>query len=626
MSVRGDTALRILPLGEDAFRLSSGRHTYARLLEPHAASRELMRKWLSTCETSHQPCIKYEKTLKSQPKVHRNLIDVKDMCVRDSGGDFRRYFALSYVWGQVESLHLLQKNISELAQPGSLENNIGKLCRVVKNAIVITRELGERFLWVDSLCICQDDLRNKASHISNMNHIYKQAVVTLVALHTANASSFLPGVEPYERTRLQRIERIHFMRMTTLLPDVSELKNLYASRAWTYQEELLSRRLLYFSEHQVYFCCLRSNYSEDTYEDDPDHWYCRSGQLLTDFYPYTLFEWWKKTVSEYSTRLYTFPADRYDAFDGVANEVAERWNYSSIHGLPVNHFISALCWQHKYDGGAASRNVCYPSWSWCGWTDGIIFLETELQPKMSSSDWGFAELNTVLGKDYRGNQDRGEPMHQRMSTSSEAFAESLQDFIIPSAILEEGLSVSSRISVTPRPHALSFLAFSALLLVKINETGEEIYDSIGSSITKCGFISPSQSSGKLILEDSPIYRECILVATFEQDQSTQQHKHFQTAEPFRLPFRERDFRPRVRERTQNLVYKAAQHMENILERLERLDPDQGFDSDLPPAKISIACIMLIEHRENHYERIAMGQMNEHCFWNFHPIQRHIRLG
>lgn len=373
--------LRILPLGRSAFRVSSRPCSYARVLEPEVASRKLMKAWLQMCENSHVRCKELQEEYQKLPLKCSYLIDVQNMCVCPVNGP-QRYFALSYVWGRVTNLQLLTKNLDELSKPSALQACFETLPKVIQDAMTIARELGERFLWIDSLCICQDDPGTKHLQISNMNRIYQSAVATLVAVHAEDAASGLPGVRPYEKPRTQHMERIHNMQMTTLLPDIHGTPSVYSTRAWTYQEEVFSRRLLYFSNDQVYFRCLKSTYSEDMHEDDPSFPYGRTGQLY-GLYPYTEFSWWQKTVTEYSTRDYSSEKDRHEAFEGIANELAQSWNYLCIRGMPIKDFAAALCWAHGDDSydlrpkdseEVSKRIAIHPSWSWCGWTHGVSFL------------------------------------------------------------------------------------------------------------------------------------------------------------------------------------------------------------------------------------------------------------
>ncbi|KAF2738603.1 hypothetical protein EJ04DRAFT_417379, partial [Polyplosphaeria fusca] len=98
-----------------------------------------------------------------------------------------RYAALSYVWGPVGKqegiLKTLKSNIQRLKTPGSLEK-IGKsekLPNTLWDAISLSSSLSIPYLWVDSLCIVQDDDETRGAQLGAMASIYANAYITLVA-------------------------------------------------------------------------------------------------------------------------------------------------------------------------------------------------------------------------------------------------------------------------------------------------------------------------------------------------------------------------------------------------------------------------------------------------------------
>ena len=561
-----DMDLRIIPLGQSSYRLSSRRYSYARILEPEAASRKLMQEWLKICEHSHHCCQELERKFQKLPLRCAYLVDVKEMCVREVGDGPQRYFALSYVWGQVANLQLLKKNMAELSEPQSLRRRFESLPHVIQDAITITQELGETFLWVDSLCICQDDSMNKHLQIANMAHIYQSAVATLVALNAKDADSGLPGVRPYQKPRIQPIERVHHIQMTTLLPDIHDHQSVYSTRAWTYQEEHFSRRLIYFSKGQVHFRCLKSTYSEDTYEDDPGFPYGRTGQLY-GHYPYTKFGWWQKTISEYSAREYSFVEDRYNAFEGISNELAHSWNFPCIRGMPFEYIWMALCWEHKFQSSheVSNRISLHPSWSWCGWTNRIGFsgfgagARSEISVR-SSDDFPLldqAHLGAGIVKSTMTSDEMQTPYTSKYAN-------------LPGLPCPESL---------PQPLILEIFAYSALMEASVTSNGFQSYCYIEqpSSTTSGTVLIPHLWKGPAEPCKSTTSKiECILVGS---------------------------------SCSQSLSTAAA---ETIL--------DSGkFAQDV------IAHIMLIEHKGDYCERIAVGKISQRCFWSFCPILRVIKL-
>ncbi|KAF2820115.1 hypothetical protein CC86DRAFT_255188, partial [Ophiobolus disseminans] len=92
-----------------------------------------------------------------------------------------RYAALSYTWGSQERLCLTQENTSMLEQPNSLGEIQGKLGATVVDSITVCTRLSIPYLWIDSICIVQDDAETKHHQIRNMDLIYSNAYLTFVA-------------------------------------------------------------------------------------------------------------------------------------------------------------------------------------------------------------------------------------------------------------------------------------------------------------------------------------------------------------------------------------------------------------------------------------------------------------
>jgi hypothetical protein len=180
-----------------------------------------------------------------------------------------RYFALSYVWGDMVTFQTLKSNLSELEEDGSILRMRNNFPQVINDAISVVSVLQERFLWVDALCIVQDDPVDKQAQIPQMDVIYSQAVATIVSLSGKDASAGLPGAKQRARRSQQHPVTISPWQLLAKLPELSVAlrKSKWQTRAWTFQEGILSRRRLFFSDHQVYFQCQPGYYTEDSHGD-----------------------------------------------------------------------------------------------------------------------------------------------------------------------------------------------------------------------------------------------------------------------------------------------------------------------------------------------------------------------
>ena len=130
-----------------------------------------------------------------------------------------------------------------------------------------TVSLGERYLWVDSLCIIQDNPHDKNAQMSHTDAIYSSAFVTIAAASGSHADAGLAGVSR-PRDVAQRTALIDGLRysipMTGYMSVISDPALVWNSRGWTFLEKVLSKRLLVFTGYQVYFQCSNMIWCEDT--------------------------------------------------------------------------------------------------------------------------------------------------------------------------------------------------------------------------------------------------------------------------------------------------------------------------------------------------------------------------
>jgi hypothetical protein len=235
----------MLPVESELFPLAF----IGRTVNPEKISPTMIRRWLQQCEEIHgERCSRLvfpglkklveSKPLSSQPRFDRLLpslyfVDVHFNCLTriPSGG---RYVALSYVWGGVQSIRSYHCTIERLKKPGSLWLSRFQLAAVVRDAISLVADIGERYLWVDSLCIIQDNGDAKQTAINQMNLIYENAVLTIIAAEGTDANAGLPGVGCRPRSQRQRFDLIG-PHLKMIVPH--SLKGLewskWSSRAWT---------------------------------------------------------------------------------------------------------------------------------------------------------------------------------------------------------------------------------------------------------------------------------------------------------------------------------------------------------------------------------------------------------
>jgi len=214
-----------------------------RPLRPDRVDLDMFREWLTDCMQYHgevcSPAAEgyYDDVFKFDSF---RLIDCKTLQVIRASLD-ERYVALSYVWGEgVEPQHEPQQQFPN----------------TIHDTIVVARELGFRYLWVDKYCIDQENASEKHDQISRMDIIYQHAALTIIAAAGNNADYGLTGVRAGSRVPQPRVE-IDGTTWVSVPAKPSEAvgDSKWHKRGWTYQEGYFSRRRLIFTEEQVIYQC-----------------------------------------------------------------------------------------------------------------------------------------------------------------------------------------------------------------------------------------------------------------------------------------------------------------------------------------------------------------------------------
>lgn len=204
-----------------------------------------VRRWISSCDQGKGS---YENECYSTPfnpailpvtgkrQIDFRVIDVDTMSIIYAPRQCR-YIALSYVWGAQKKsrLVLTSHNEEDLMQPGALEKSRKSIPNTILDAMTVVRKLHERYLWVDSLCLAQDDAAKLQECVRVMDMFYEMASLTIVAADGEDAWSGLQGVAPTPRRINRHIRQIVPGLNMTTTGDLEVLlrASTYSTRAWT---------------------------------------------------------------------------------------------------------------------------------------------------------------------------------------------------------------------------------------------------------------------------------------------------------------------------------------------------------------------------------------------------------
>lgn len=186
-----------------------------------------------------------------------------------SGTDNTRgeqYTTLSYCWGGSQRLKLASSNVADLERGFPLED----LPKTIREAVQVTREMGVRYLWVDSICIMQDSVEDWESEAVRMSDVYGSSYCTIMATdgRDSDAGLFRPRADSVVRPTWYEVwyegqaSPTVFMKEMPL--EAEGEMSFYtrrlddapaAKRAWIFQEHVLSRRLIHFTHDQLMWEC-----------------------------------------------------------------------------------------------------------------------------------------------------------------------------------------------------------------------------------------------------------------------------------------------------------------------------------------------------------------------------------
>ncbi|KAK2778717.1 hypothetical protein CKAH01_11643 [Colletotrichum kahawae] len=249
-------------------------------LEQEEVAIDHMRKWLSICDSSHE-CNRPDKDKengKSHARAPLYLIDTENYCIVSDNAE-KSYVALSYPWDK-SSTQLLQRNREALLRPYALLIRERLISKVILEAIKMTKLLRLRYVWVDQLCIVQDEeSAEKNEEISNMDHIYSGAAVTLVAserqglfegnFRNSVSNEISAPVSPSTIVQVS-VSRRELDDKAILNHYTSISESTWATRGWTYQESILSKRIIFFHHDVVFWQCGCAVWDMDHLTPDED--------------------------------------------------------------------------------------------------------------------------------------------------------------------------------------------------------------------------------------------------------------------------------------------------------------------------------------------------------------------
>ncbi|KAK3317020.1 heterokaryon incompatibility protein-domain-containing protein, partial [Apodospora peruviana] len=298
------------------------------------------------------------------------LLEIResDVKLRESReiGKGTKWCALSYVWGGDQPVKTTKASLGDHHNGIALD----RLPQALRDAVRACRALRIPYLWIDALCIVQDDPGDLRTELSCMPGIYQRAAVTISAASATKADDgflFRRGHWYHECPPVRLQAETESGELVAVFAYERRLweKEPIARRAWTYQERILSPRVLSYRVTLLEWTCRTRVDSYGLLEPTT----LRRNKMDPPEPPYLLSSKpWSDVVEEYSLRSLSFGADKLRALSAIARVYHRETGKTYLAGLWKEDLPLGLCWVRAthHTNSSVPRPTEYraPSWSW----------------------------------------------------------------------------------------------------------------------------------------------------------------------------------------------------------------------------------------------------------------------
>ncbi|KAH7399173.1 heterokaryon incompatibility protein-domain-containing protein [Phaeosphaeria sp. MPI-PUGE-AT-0046c] len=350
---------------------------------------EQIKRWMQGCRSNHTHCHSLNSKLGPQySKRPTRIVEILPKGIRlrcdvETIVDFE-YLTLSHVWGKNPSqqLRLSHARLDEFKAKIPLD----EMPVNFKEAVRITRKTGFKYLWIDSLCILQDSKSDWEAEASKMTTVYANAFCTIAFLNEPDVGFDWPREDPRITSPciVRRNDRTnHDICIGSFLTASSDEGEWY-SRAWTFQEYLLSPRTIFYGRENSKWEC-REVFADELLGTAYNFAFRSIGKSHLSISPpprmHTNPAWvpahlnaWRDLVQNYRARRLTVPSDRIMAFAGVAEAFSLTHGLTYVAGAWAESLTYCMLWRSDYPTNfctdQSKEQYCsrttppVPSWSW----------------------------------------------------------------------------------------------------------------------------------------------------------------------------------------------------------------------------------------------------------------------
>jgi Heterokaryon incompatibility protein (HET) len=355
----------------------------------------LAREWVNYCVDHHDCSESFFETDSGPLASPSRLLDLKaftkdclDLQLTEEPVPGCVYATLSHCWGSnpdprhqttTSSLQHRKRRIPYTDLPATF-----------RDTVLVCHALGVRYLWIDSFCIIQDSIQDWTYEASRMAYIYSNSHLTISADWSPNSeggcfpvSNNPQGIDAGKAICITNIlsdgHRSSLYIPLSYSPSYKHLNTTHLSgRAWAYQERFLSRRILHFTQSQLFWECREGFTGEDLLPR-------RRGSLMPAFVlqmrasgdiQTRVQMWCTWVINSFSMARLTVPTDRLPAISALARLFSEDIQSPYLAGLWLEGLWYTLSWyvDAAKDNLERPKEYIAPSWSWASVNTGVQWM------------------------------------------------------------------------------------------------------------------------------------------------------------------------------------------------------------------------------------------------------------
>ncbi|KAI0179847.1 heterokaryon incompatibility protein-domain-containing protein [Hypoxylon sp. FL1284] len=324
-------------------------------------SLDLVRFWYRGCRQHHGECKRTleGQTLNDDLNLPTRIIDVRNadsgyVRLVDTHGSLEKWAALSHCWGDRRPTCTTHSNL-QIHREGIL---LQGLPRTFRDAVAVTQSLGLGYLWIDTLCILQEDPEDWEREAPKMGQVYEHAEIVITAAGSGNAyeGCFVyfnsqPEVKiPYIKDGVIAGQLI--AQRESISACGGDTFHPLSKRAWTIQERVLARRTIYYTKKGIWWNC--RHHGTTCIRHD--------GTSFEDVQLTPRHQVWTGLLAQYLNCALSVSTDNLPAIEGIATRIASRRSDQYYHGC----WTDDLPWQLVWYGNSPRLPELsdHPSWSW----------------------------------------------------------------------------------------------------------------------------------------------------------------------------------------------------------------------------------------------------------------------